>query len=296
MPPRLAPRILAALVLSALALPAAAPAAAAAADAPLRVVVSIPPLAWFARGVAGDLAEVTVLLGPGDSPHTFEPTPRQMAALAGADLFLAAGVPFELALRPRVAALAAGPRIAGPLAAGDHDRGHGDGLDPHTWLDPAGAAAIADTAAAALARLRPAEAARFAAGRAAVRARIDAVDRQVRTILAGREGGTFVVFHPAFGHFAAAYGLEQVAIQDRGHEPGARRLAEVTDLARARGVGAVIVQPQFSQRAAEAVAASIGVPVVELDPLAADWDANMLHLATVLAGVLGRPGGGEARP
>ncbi len=295
MPPRLAPRALAALVLLAPALPAPAPAATAA-DAPVRVVVSIPPLAWFVHGVAGDLAEVSVLLAPGDSPHTFEPTPRQMAALAGADLFLTAGVPFELVLRSRVDALAGGPRIAGPLADAEQDHGHAAELDPHTWLDPAGAAAIADTAAAALTRLRPAEAARFAAGRAAVLARIAAVDRQVRTILQGHEGGTFVVFHPAFGHFAATYGLEQVAIQDHGHEPGARRLAEVTDLARARGVGAVIVEPQFSRRAAEAVAASIGVPVVALDPLAADWDANLVHVATVLAGVLGRPGGGEARP
>lgn len=60
-------------------------------------------------------------------------------------------------------------------------------------------------------------------------------------------------------------------------------------------MGAVVVQPQFSRRAAEAVAASLGVPVAVLDPLAQDWDTNFTHIARTLAGVLGRPGGG-ARP
>jgi zinc transport system substrate-binding protein len=244
-----------------------------------------------------------VLLGPGDSPHTYEPTPRQIAGLADADLFLAAGVPFERGLRPRVAALPGGPRVAGPLAdAHDHGHDHGhdhdhdDGLDPHAWLSPAGAAAIGDTVAAALLRLLPGQADAVAAGRARLQARIDAADAAARAARADRRGGVFVVVHPAFGHFAAAYGLQQLAIEAGGHEPGARRLAEVTTVARDRGVGAVVVQPQFSRRAAEAVAASLGVPVLVLDPLAPDWDANYVHIARSLAGVLGRADPPGARP
>ena len=282
-----------------LLLAAASPPAAAAAGPPLRVMVSIPPLAWFVQQVAGDQAEVAVLLGPGNSPHTYEPTPRQMAQLAGAELFLTGGVPFERGLRPRIEAMNGGPRLAGPLPdpAADHGgHDHADGLDPHRWLSPAGAAAIGDTVAAALLRLRPDLAAHIAAGRAALQERIDAVDAEVRGRLVGRRGSFFVVYHPAFGHFAAAYGLRQLAIEDDGHEPGARRLAEVTELARAAGIGAVVVQPQFSRRAAEAVAASIGVPVVELDPLAPAWDLNLLTIASTLAEVAGRPTAAEVRP
>lgn len=283
-----------------LLLAASLPTAGIGAEAPLRVMVSIPPLAWFVQQVAGDLAEVTVLLGPGSSPHTYEPTPRQMVQLADAELFLTGGVPFERGLRPRIAAMGAGPRLAGPLPDPVADDGHGhdhaDGLDPHRWLAPAGAAAIGDTVATVLLRLRPDQAARITAGRAALQERIDAVDLEVRRRLTDRRGATFIVYHPAFGHFAAAYSLEQVAIEDQGHEPGARHLAEVTDLARDRGVGAVVVQPQFSRRAAEAVAASIGVPVVELDPLAPVWDLNMVIIASTLAEVAGRPAAAEVRP
>jgi len=257
--------------------------------APLRVVVSIQPQIWFVERLAGDLAEVTVLLAPGDSPATYEPTPRRMAVLEGADLFLAAGVPFERGLVPRIAGVPRPPLVAGPDAAAGHYSAAD--LDPHTWLSPAGAAALADTVAAALVRLRPDAAAAIAARRSGLEPVIAAVDERVRGILAGREGGVFVVFHPAFGHFAAAYDLVQVAIEDHGHEPGARHLVEVTTLAREQGVGAVVVQTGFSRRAAEAVAASLGVPVVELDPLARDWDTNLVHIAETLAGVLGEQGG-----
>lgn len=260
-----------------------------AATPPVQVVVSIPPQAWFVERIAGDLAVVEVLLAPGDSPATYEPTPRRMALLEGAELFLAAGVPFERGLRPRIAGLDDPPLIAGPEAAAGHHH-HGD-LDPHSWLSPAGAAALADTVAAAFTKLRPDAAAGIAARRAALDPVFADTDARVREVLSGHEGGTFVVFHPAFGHFAAAFELVQVAIEDDGHEPGARHLAEVTTLARERSVGAVVVQTGFSRRAAEAVAASLEVPVVELDPLARDWDRNLVHVAEVLAGVLGRKGG-----
>lgn len=260
----------------------------AAAAPPLRVVVSIPPLAWFVERIADDHAEVSVLLAPGDSPATYEPTPKRMAALEGADLFLAAGVPFERGLRPRIAGLGDPPLIVGPESASGHHHGE---LDPHSWLSPAGAAAFADSVVAALIRLRPDLEVGIASRRQELGRVVAAADSAAGGILAGREGGTFLVFHPAFGHFAAAYGLQQLAIEDHGHEPGARHLAEVTSLARERGVGAVIVQRGFSRRAAGTVASSLGVPVVELDPLAREWDANLVSIARALADVLGTGGG-----
>ncbi|HPF71837.1 MAG TPA: zinc ABC transporter substrate-binding protein [Candidatus Krumholzibacteria bacterium] len=281
---------------AALALLLCLPAVAAA--APVRVVVSIPPLAWFAGHVGGAGVEVASLLKAGDSPHTWEPTPQAVARLAEADLFLCAGVGFERGLRRRVAAMAGGIRVAGPLPPAGHDHDHGDGHgddladDPHTWLSPAGASAIADT----LARVLGPSHADVAAGRARTEARIAEVDSAAAALLAGCRGRAFLVFHPAFGHFAARYGLVQLAIEDEGREPGPRRMAEITDQARQRGVRAVVVQPQMSRRAADAVAASLGVPVIVLDPLAPDWDANYLRIAAALAAALGdAPAGKDPR-
>jgi len=68
----------------------------------LRVLVSIPPAAWFVRQVAGDLAEVQVMIPVGASPHAYEPKPSQMVAVGQADLYLAIGVEFEETWLPKL--------------------------------------------------------------------------------------------------------------------------------------------------------------------------------------------------
>jgi zinc transport system substrate-binding protein len=249
---------------------------------PLQVTVSILPQVWFVEGIGGDLVEVSVLVGPGHSPATYEPTPKQMAGLEQADLFLAAGVPFEYGLVPRILALPRAPVVAGPQS-GPHDHGHHHDTDPHTWLDPVQAMAMADTISSRLQILSPENAAHFESRRQELRQRLAALDTQVREILFPYRGRSFIVFHPAFGHFAAAYGLVQVPVEVGGHEPGPRHLAEVIDRAKLSGARSVIVQPQFSRKSAATVAAAIGAEIVVLDPLAPDYAENLLHFARTLA-------------
>lgn len=251
-----------------------------AAASALQVTVSILPQVWFVENIGGDLVEVAVLVGPGHSPATYEPTPKQMALLEKADLFLAAGVPFEQGLVPRIKALPKAPLIAGPEAA-DHDHHHE--TDPHTWLDPVQAMAMADTISGRLQTQLPSESEAIQSNCRQVKDRLTELDLKVREILAPYEGRVFVVFHPAFGHFAAAYGLVQLAVEAGGHEPGPRHLAEVIEKARACGAKSVVVQPQFSRKSAETVADAIGAEILVLDPLAADYEANLEFLARSLA-------------
>ena len=247
---------------------------------PLEITVSILPQVWFVENIGGDLVEVSVLVGPGHSPATYEPTPKQMAVLEQADLFLAAGVPFEVGLVPRIRALPQAPMVAGPKP-GDHDHHHD--MDPHTWLDPAQARAMADTISRHLQALAPEHAEAIGERYEVVTDQLTDLDDRIRNILAAFEGRGFIVFHPAFGHFAAAYGLIQVPVEAGGHEPGPRHLAEVIDRAREAGAKSVIVQPQFSRKSAETVAAAIDAEIVVLDPLAADYPANLLNIAWTLA-------------
>ena len=248
--------------------------------APVNVTVSILPQVWFVENIGGDLVEVSVLVGPGHSPATYEPTPKQMAGLEQAGLFLAAGVPFEKGLVPRVKALPKAPLIAGPEPA-VHDHNHD--TDPHTWLDPVQAMAMADTISQYLQALVPAESATIKQRSRDLKERLSNIDDQVRKILAPYQGRSFIVFHPAFGHFAAAYGLVQIAVEAGGHEPGPRHLAEVIEKARACGARSVVVQPQFSRKSAETVADAIGAGILVLDPLAADYESNLVFMARSLA-------------
>ena len=88
------------------------------------------------------------------------------------------------------------------------------------------------------------------------------------------------LFHPAFGYFAQAYGLEQQAVEVAGKTPTPRQLTGLIRKAKADGVTLIFVQPQFDQRSAAVVAKAIGGAVVPMDPLAKDVLANLKTMAT----------------
>ena len=264
---------------------------------PLTVTVSILPQAWFVDHIGSDLVTVRVLVGPGHSPATYEPTPRQMAALQGSALFFCAGVPFERGFVDRIADLNPGPRVVGsrPEAGAAHDHEdphhghHHDDLDPHTWLDPDQAAVFADSVGLYLAQALPDHASDIRDRTADLKAELANLDAELHRLLADSQGDVFFVFHPAFGHFAAAYGLTQVAIETGGHEPGSRHLARIIDQARRAGARAIITQPQFSEKSAATVARGIGAELVVLDPLSEDYAANLLHIGETLARICVAP-------
>jgi zinc transport system substrate-binding protein len=163
--------------------------------------------------------------------------------------------------------------------SGREAHGHG-AFDPHVWLAPEPVRVIADNMLAALVEADPAGAEAYRAGHARLLEEIERTDREVRNILADvPRGAAFLVYHPAFAYFARAYGLREVAIQQAGKEPSPRRLAELTEMAREKGVEAIFVEPQFSTREASIIADRIGAEVVEADPLAADWPDNLKRLA-----------------
>ena len=275
-----------ALLAACLAALAAAPSLAA----PVRVAVSIPPQKWLVEQVAGPRATISVLVAAGQSPETFSPSPRQVAGLQEADAYFSAGVAFELGLLPRLRAMPGAPRLAGRRPLSERHGTHGDDEDPHAWLDPREAAAFADTVCRVLTDLAPAHAAEFAAGREALQARLAALDDECAGLLRDCRGREFFVFHPAYGHFAGRYGLVQVAVEDHGHEPGARHLAEVIERAKAAGARTILVQPQFPQRSAEAVASAVGARLVVADPLPADYEAGLRDLARALVEAMGCAG------
>jgi zinc transport system substrate-binding protein len=266
---------------------------AAAVSSAQGVFVSIPPQAFIVEALAADLVQVTVLLPPGASPATYEPTPKQMAALDDAQLYLQIGAPFEGPILEKVSELMPELRVvdcrAGvelePMGGGGHDHGAGL-LDPHIWLDPRRMKIIASTTAEALESLLPDEAPGIEERLASLHRAIDDTDVRVADILAPFTGRTLLVFHPAYGYFTRRYGLIQMAVEVDGKTPSARRLATVVDELRQQPVPALFVQPQFSRSAAERVANALDCELVELDPLAGDYLANLEIMAGRVAGAL----------
>jgi len=264
-------RLLCLLALLGCALPvlAAEPEAAAAkpllgAAAPrLGAVATITPLGWLVEELGGERVAVSVLVPPGASPHAFEPRPSDLAALAGAGLFVTAGAGVDDWVARL--AVAEGPR---PLVLLDAIGGASP--DPHFWLDPI---AVRDRALPALeqalAVADPAGRDHYAERRRAFAHDLTALDAEIRAGLAGVPRRPLVPSHAAFGAFAARYGVPLLEpVQQRGaEEPTPRTLARLADTARAGGAAAVLVEPQLPPAAAEALAEALGVPAVLVDGL-----------------------------
>ncbi len=266
------------------------------------VFVSILPQAYFAERIAGERVRVEVMVKPGQDPHTFEPTPQQMARLAEAEAFFRIGVEFENTLMPRIESTMKelvvvdcreGIRLR-RIESEEHDtgelageqKGEHEGSDPHVWLSVRNAIRIAATMHQALVRLDPEGREFYDTGYGELVEELKALDRRISGILAPVKGRAFFVFHPSFGYFADDYGLEQIAVETGGAEPSARQLTRLIEQARRSGVRVIFVQPQFSQKSAETIAAEIGGAVVPIDPLARDYIDNLEKMALAVEGGL----------
>jgi zinc transport system substrate-binding protein len=269
----------------------ALPLGAAIASAPLPVFVSILPQKYFVERIGGKQVAASVMVGPGQSPATHEPTPRQMAALSRARIYFSIGVAFEDVWMRRIQtanpALDVVPMQRGvallPLTG---PGGEPTGTDPHVWTSPQRVKLMAANVRDALIQADPAHLGDYESNYRALAAELDTLDRDLRAILAPARGRPFMVFHPAWGYFAHDYGLRQIPIEAEGKEPGAKSLAWVIDLGRREGVKAIFVQTQFSRRTAEAVAAAIGARVVAVNPLAENHPQNLLRVAREFAAAL----------
>ena len=288
-----------------------APGDSAAAPAKISAFAGIPPLAWLVQRIGGPWVEVGVLVSPGQNPHLFQPSPRQVLALKKAALFFKIGVPFESRLVDLLQSRHQRTTVVDttegidkrwlvdecedePPGGGEHheDR-HAGGPDPHVWLTPGNLKIMAVNVAAALEKAAPRHAADFRRNRAALDEELDRLDARLRGALRPLRGQTFYVFHPAFGYFADAYGLRQKAVETEGKPPTPRQLLALIKQARAEGVKIIFFQPQFDSRCAERVAEAIGGAVVPMDPLAPNVIENLDDVARKIGSA---PAPGEMTP
>jgi zinc transport system substrate-binding protein len=241
-------------------------------DGKLHVVASFYPLAEAAARVGGDDVVVDNLTRPGSEPHDLELTTRQVDDLLDAQVAVVLGRGFQPDVedvadhrdQPTVVALDALDLPDGEVAT----EGSG-GLDPHVWLDPAHMRGIVAAVEAGLSEAAPERRPAFARRAAAYEAELDALAGRFRAGLADCRSTTLVTSHAAFGWLARAFGLEQESISGLSpeQEPDPRRLAQLVDLVRRRGVTTVFTERLVSPKVARTLAREAGVRTDVLDPL-----------------------------
>ena len=218
--------------------------------------VSILPLRSLVQGIVGDDFDIEVLVPPGASPETFEPTPRQFVGLNKARMVFNVGlIDFETMLlakvedQAKVVDLSRGIElITGTCSHGSHGHTHTHGIDPHVWTSPRALQKMAENAA-----------------------RIAASDVEY-----------FIIYHPALTYYARDYGLRQIAIEADGKEPSAKQLTQLIRQAREDGVRRILYQSQFPASAVEVIARDIDAEYAEVDPLREDVIANIEEITGII--------------
>jgi zinc transport system substrate-binding protein len=286
------------LALTALALCLAASPAVAAP----KVIASVVPVHGIVSAVMGETGQPELLLSGSMSEHRATFTPQQIAGLGKADVVFIIGRGLEAKLSQisgsetvngkRFVELSSAPGITThPVREGgaweahdhghdhdhDHDHGHGeaaDGVlsfDPHVWLDPANAKAMAAAVAAELAMADPANAAAYTANAETFARSLDALSEKIAADLAPVKTVPYVVFHDAYQYFEKRFGLAAAgSISDvSAAAPSAKRLREVRRKIADVKAACVFREPQFDGKMVQTVIEGTGAREGMLDPIGA---------------------------
>jgi len=269
------------------------------------VVVTLLPQSEFAEKVGGDKVDITVMVPPGASPHTYEPTPGQMTALAEADMYakVGSGVEFELVWMDKlinqnkemlVIDCSEGIELIEMSGAHEHedeghehehegeheheDEGHEHeqgGMDPHIWMSPKNAIVMVQNICNGLVLIDPENKSYYESNRDSYIAELTKLDQDMETGLANVTNRVFMVYHPAFGYLAHTYDLTMLPIEEEGKEPTAAGLAKLIEQAKEHNIKVIFTSPQFDPQQAETIADEIGGRVVPINPLARDYIDNL---------------------
>lgn len=246
----------------------------------LQVLATTSIVADVVRQVGGEYVQVTTLLPLGADPHTFEPRPQDVVAIANAKIVFANGAGLEEFLEPLLESARATDKLVEvsvgiellPLGE-EHPEGEEhphEGGDPHTWMDPNNVLVWVENIAAALSEADPAHAAAYQANAEAYAADLRALDEWIRRQVARvpAENRYLISDHAVFGYFAHEYGFTQLGTItgsfSSGASPSAQELAALEDRIRAYGVKAVFVGADVNPNLARQVAEDTGVKLVPL--------------------------------
>lgn len=249
------------------------------------VVVTILPQVEFVENIGRDKVDVTVMVPPGASPHTYEPTPSQMASLAEAELYakVGSGVEFELTWMDKLIAqnkdmlvvdCSQGIGLQEMTAPDENEEEHG-GTDPHIWMSPRNAQVMVQNIASGLIQIDPDNSAYYKQNRDAYLQELAQLDQDIRDGLSGVKNRVFMVYHPAFGYFVRDYDLTMLPIEAEGKEPTPAGLQHLIEQAKEHNVSVVFAEPQFNPQSAKVIADAIDGRVVFIDPLARDYVENL---------------------
>lgn len=277
-----------------------------------QLTVNILPQKYFVEKIVKDKFAINVMVKPGVSPHNFEPKPSQMKSLVESKAYFLVGDASEKAWIEKFKQNAKNTLFVDTTigiekiemekhehhkeekkdehksykhSKSEHKEEKHDhtGLDPHIWLDPILIKIQAKNIYEAMVKIDVANSEFYKTNYEEFIKELDTLDQNIKTLLAPHKDKAFMVFHPSWGYFAKRYELEQISIEIEGKEPKPNELVELVEEAKKHDIKIIFTSPQFSQKSAQTISKTVGANVVAIDPLADNWNENLLNVANQIA-------------
>lgn len=269
----------------------------------LKVYTTVYPLQYFAEQIGGELVKVESIYPPGADEHTFEPSQKDMMALADADLFLYVGLGLEGFVEKAsktlenedVKMVPVGEELHLDEAEAGHEdeteeehdsheedeHGHGD-FDPHVWLDPIYANELALAIKEQLSEQMPEHKDTFEKNYAELSEKLKELDQHFAEVIGSAKRKEIIVSHSAYSYWEKRYGIEQISIsgQSTTNEPSQKELKNLITHAKEENIKYVLNEQNFDSKLAKMVQDEIGAKLLTLHNLSVLTDDDIKNKET----------------
>tara|TARA_B100000745_G_scaffold251007_2_gene173117 strand:+ start:6544 stop:7464 length:921 start_codon:yes stop_codon:yes gene_type:complete len=273
-----------------------------------QVVVSVEPLRLIIAPLLKDVADVDVLIRPGQSPHYYALKPSDIVKMNRARLTLWFGLSLEPFLTKAIARLPSEQVIQldkldlawRSLSEPEHDhsqaheKGHehhdheSSDIDPHFWLSPSFVRQVLGQVVKELSRHFPNQAEQISSNQQQFDAELIEIEKSVSVSLEEVRSQAFVTYHRSLEYFVAEFALNQQGIIAANLERNlsGKTLLELRKQIQQNNVVCILSEPEFSQVNLTKVIQGMAVKQVEVDLLGVKLspdNANYLALIHTLA-------------
>lgn len=272
-------------------------------DEKVQIYTTVYPLQYFAERIGGESVHVSSIYPAGANEHTFEPTQKDMMALADADLFFYIGLGLEGFVENAKKTLAdeevnmiatvdaisdeqleeAAHEEEEATSTDSHDHehesessedhsheghDHGD-IDPHVWMSPKISQSLALSIKDSLVEISPGQQETFEKNYDELVSDLQQLDADFEEMAHNAPNKTFFVSHSAFGYIANTYGLEQLAVAglNSQDEPSQKELTKLIDLAEEKNIEYILFEQNVSSKLTEVIQKEIGAESLVLHNL-----------------------------
>ncbi|MFC0232678.1 metal ABC transporter substrate-binding protein [Vagococcus entomophilus] len=255
----------------------------------LKVVTTFYPMYDFTKNVAGNTANISMLIGANTEPHDYEPSAKDIAKIQDADVFIynsdemETWVPSVLKQidTKKTTVIEASKGIT--LMEGSEEEeeghsheGHSHAYDPHVWLDPVLAKQEVATIEKGFVKANNDQKKTYEKNADAYTKKLEALHTKYETALKDATNRNFVTQHTAFAYLAKRYNLNQMAISGLSpdQEPSAASLAKIEDYVKKNNVKIIFTEELASKKVAETVSSATGASLEVLSPIEGITEKN----------------------